>query len=91
MKADDLLDHLEDKYGPDPDLRAWLQPVVHRILTLKGASDDTDELLLLVVDVYSRDVRVRQKLRLARRAMKALSHQPSAFSRSTRAVPPADG
>lgn len=94
MKADDLFDHLEGKYGPDPDLRGWLHPVVERILTLKAGSEDTDDMLLLVVDVYSRDVRVRQKMRLARKTASELSRQLSAFSRQheeSRRPPPADG
>ena len=80
MEADDLFDHLEGKYGPDPDLRGWLHPVVQRILTLQAGSRDTDDLLLLVVDVYSRDVRVRKKMRLARRAADEISRRLTADS-----------
>jgi hypothetical protein len=92
MNADDLLDHLEEKYGPDPELRGWLRPVVQRILRLDARSEETDDLLMLVVDVYSRDVRVRHKLRLARQAVTGLSRRPLAVSPHPRPLePPSEG
>lgn len=96
MKADDFLDHLAARYGPNPELQRWLRPLLRRLLRLRAHAETRDALLLLAVDVYERDVRVRRRTQALRamleeRRRRAIGRQlgiePPGQPRSRRSSP----
>jgi len=59
-----ILDRLEVRYGPDPDLRQRMLPILIRILETDVES--RKPLLRLVVEAYDHHVKVRRALDLLR-------------------------